>query len=217
MQLEREGILLCLVGPSGSGKTTLAQRLLKDFPDLKKSISTTSRAPRPGEQNGVSYHFLSRDEFEKKIADKALFEYEETHGNYYGTLQSTIDQTVAGQGDLLLDIDIRGALNFRKRLPKNVVVIFLVPPSFAALKERLEGRGPLDPAEFKRRMETAQREYQSALDCAQKGQGIDYWIVNDQLEQAYLAVKGVLIAERLRVGRIQQEPLKQLVAQLTRG
>ena len=205
--MQREGLLLCLVGPAGGGKTTLGQRLLTEFPETRLSISVTTRAPRPGEVDGQSYYFISLPEFDARIAAGAFFEWEEIHGNRYGTLRSTLTEAIEQGRDLLLDIDIRGALRFKRDYPHHAVTVFLVPPSPAVLLERIRARGAMEPAELSRRLETARSEYRSLLERREARDGIDYFLVNDELEATYATLRGILLSERCRLGRLSRHDL----------
>lgn len=210
--MQREGILFCIIGPAGSGKTTIAQKLLSEFSgDVSRSISTTSRTPRPGEVNGVNYHFVTREEFQRKASAGEFFEWEETHGNLYGTLKKNLDDAVTTAKDLLLDIDIRGALNFKKSYGNNTVIIFLVPPSADELKKRMQGRASMPPEEMTKRLDTAKAEYGLFLSDRTGAQQIDYAVLNDSLELSYQTIRGILIAERARASRTSQSDLKRLL------
>lgn len=202
--IQREqGIFLSLVGPAGSGKSTLGAKLLELFPDtLKLSISVTSRDPRAGEIPGQSYEFISRTEFEAREQAGFFFEWEETHGNLYGTPQKTIDEVLAGTTDLLLDVDIRGAIRFKKSFPKEAVNVFLLPASSSVLRERLLRREQGNQEEVARRMKTAEREYRQLLDEGKEGGCIDYVVVNDSLDRAFHQVCSILFAERSRLARM---------------
>ena len=155
--LKRQGILFCLVGPSGSGKTYLSKEIIAREPRAKLSISVTSRAPRAGEVTGLDYHFVARGDFEAKIKRGELFEWEEVHGNLYGTLKSAVQDSIDNGLDLLLDIDIRGALNFKKHYSANTCLIFLVPPSYSVLIERLNARGAMSAEDKAKRLKTAEQ------------------------------------------------------------
>ncbi len=209
-ELKREGILFCLVGPTGSGKSTLAQHLLKRWPEsLRLSISATTREPREGEQDGTHYHFLTRSEFEAKRDAGDFFEWEEVHGNYYGTLRSTLEESIESGVDLLLDIDIRGALSLWKAYPKNTVGVFLLPPSFDEMKQRLTLRGTTDEETLKKRFATAQFEYETLLGMKQEPAGIDYVVVNDDLDEATEALTALVVSERHRRHRLHPSDLKK--------
>ena len=209
-ELVRKGILFILIGPAASGKSTLCERLVTEFPDnLQYSVSVTSRAPRAGEIPGKSYHFVSRDDFEARRERGEFFEWEETHGNLYGTLQSNLLDGISSGKDLLFQIDIRGAINYKRQFPDNVVTIFLLPPSFEAMRKRLCGRGAVDQQELTRRFDTARAEYAMLLKVYRDSGKFDYVVVNKDLDKTYDEVRAIVIAERARYLRIELESVKQ--------
>lgn len=211
IELKRKGILFCLVGPTGGGKTTFSLRLREEFPtSTRLSISATSRAPRSGEEEGRSYFFMTREQFESKIKAGAFFEWEETHGNLYGTLRETVNDAISKGIDLVLDVDIRGAINFKKHFPAETVVVFLVPPSFKVLQERIDKRGKLGEKELAARFATASREYRQLLETVNEAYTVDYFIVNDVADESYSTVRGILLAERTRLGRLDVEQVRQI-------
>ncbi|MEY4667377.1 MAG: hypothetical protein RL518_76 [Pseudomonadota bacterium] len=201
--LKRKGILFVLIGPSGSGKSTFCSRLVKDFDDLQYSTSVTSRPPRHGEVHGKSYHFVSREEFIARRERGEFFEWEETHGNLYGTLRATLQNGIDGGHDLLFQIDIRGALTMKKNFPDNTVSVFIIPPSFEALRERLLARGPVDGSELERRFATARQEYETLLSLRAEHDKIDYLLLNQDIEETYQQMKGIVLAERSRYLRME--------------
>ena len=201
-ELKRKGILFVLIGPSGSGKSTFCSRLVKDFEDLQYSTSVTSRPPRHGEVQGKSYHFVSREEFVARRERGEFFEWEETHGNLYGTLRETLQNGIDGGHDLLFQIDIRGALTMKTHFPDNTVSVFIIPPSFEELRERLVARGPVDAAELERRFGTARQEYEALLALRGEHGKIDYLLVNQDIEETYAEMKGIVMAERSRYLRM---------------
>jgi guanylate kinase len=207
-ELKRKGILFVLIGPSGSGKSTFCSRLVGDFDDLHYSISVTSRPPRKGEVNGKSYHFVSREEFIARRERGEFFEWEETHGNLYGTLRSTLQNGIDGGHDLLFQIDIRGALTMKTHFPDNTVAVFIIPPSFEALRERLVRRGSVDNAELDRRFATAREEYEALLSLPRDGGKIDYLLLNRDIEETYARMKGIVIAERSRYLRMDGDSVR---------
>lgn len=208
-ELQRTGILFVLIGPSGSGKSTFCSRLVRDFDDLHYSISVTSRPPRAGEVQGTSYHFVSREEFIARRDHGEFFEWEETHGNLYGTLRATLQNGIDGGHDLLFQIDIRGALTMKKHFPDNTVAVFIVPPSFEALRGRLLARGAVDTFELERRFATARQEYEALISLRLEHDKIDYLLLNEDIEDTYAQMKGIVVAERSRYLRMDGDSVAQ--------
>lgn len=209
-KLARKGILFVLMGPTGSGKSTFCDRLVHEFPEaLQYSISATSRPPRANEATGRSYHFMSRDEFIVRRERGEFFEWEEIHGNLYGTLQESLIKGIESGKDLLFQIDVRGAINFKRQFPDNTVTVFIVPPSFAELQRRLQARGTVDPSELQRRFATTTNEYQALLRLHGDSSTIDYLVVNRELEFTYDQLRAVVLAERARYLRIDKESVEQ--------
>src|SRR6266436_2193907 len=154
----RRGIIFILSAPSGAGKTTISRAALKAIEGLEASISLTTRAPREGEVGGTDYHFVSEAEFKRRIEVGDLAEWAQVFDASYGTPRVPLDQAVAAGRDILLDIDIQGALQIRQKYPRDAVTIFVLPPSFAELAERLRGRGTEDEAAIARRLRRAHDE-----------------------------------------------------------
>jgi guanylate kinase len=152
---------------------------------------------------------MSRQEFEERRQRGEFFEWEEIHGNLYGTLKSNLINGIDAGKDLLFQIDVKGALNFKQAFPDNTVTIFIIPPSFRALKERLLGRGTVDPVEVSRRFITTRDEYAALLELTGKSGPIDYLIVNHELDQAYSQIRSVVTAERARFHRIDAASVKR--------
>lgn len=178
-------MLFVLSAPSGSGKTTIARSVLRHFDDLSFSVSATTRSRRPKETDGKDYHFLSRDEFESRIEEGGLVEWEEIYGNLYGTLKAETDRALSEGGQLLFDIDVKGALSLKRLYPDDAVLIFIRPPSLDVLRERLERRGTDDEAVIARRMERA------AWELAQAPR-FDHVVVNDDLSRSIPEVKRII-------------------------
>lgn len=214
MDVEKEGIVLCLVGPAGSGKTSLGADLIElHKSSIRYSISATTRTPRTGEQHGVHYHFLSREEFLANKERGEFFETEEVHGNLYGTLRKAVEDTLSKGGDLLLDIDIKGALVFKHKLPRNTVIVFLSPPSKEEMVTRIEARGAMPQDELARRLETASAEFSRFFEHSKFGGTIDYLVVNSERAEALDRLSSILKAERLRASRIALDAKKALFAE----
>lgn len=169
--------IIVLTAPSGAGKTTIAHRVLDALPAMEFSVSATTRTPRPGETNGVDYHFLSTSEFRARIVAGDLLEYEEVYPDrFYGTLRSEVEAKTE-DGPVLLDIDVKGALNVKRLFGDDALVLFIAPPSLEELRRRLEGRGTEDLQALRDRIERAERELERADAC-------DAVIVNDDLDAA---------------------------------
>jgi len=184
---------IAICAPSGAGKTTVARALVEASDDLQFSVSVTTRAMRPDEQEGVDYRFVSRDEFESLIREGALLEWAEVHGEHYGTPRANLEEAERCGMLLLLDIDVQGARQVVDAL-SDTVTLFLLPPSFDALMERLRGRGSEDEGRLRRRLETAKSE----LRCVDEFQ---YVVINEQLQDTVSAIQAIVAAERLRRDR----------------
>jgi guanylate kinase len=179
------GKVIVIVAPSGAGKTTIAQRLLKDYPQIRFSVSATTRSPRKGEVDGKDYYFLTEKEFNQKIEENAFLEWECYSGNKYGTLRSEVDKLVESGYFPLLDIEVKGALNVQKLYNSAAVSIFIEPPSMEELKNRLSNRGSETDESLTKRLERAEMEMQYA-------DHFDYTVINDDLETAYEEVKEII-------------------------
>ena len=153
----KRGHLFIISAPSGAGKTTLAKAVLQQFPDILYSISYTTRKPRANEQDGVDYHFVSKQDFKKEIIKGHWAEWAEVYGNYYGTSDEFIKKSLSSGCDILLDIDVQGTLQILKHYPDSVT-IFILPPSVNALRKRLEMRGSDSKAVIEKRLVTASKE-----------------------------------------------------------
>ncbi len=170
------GRLFVVSAPSGAGKTTLCSAVRKRFPSLQYSVSSTTRAPRPGERDGEDYHFISKAVFEEKIHSGGWAEWAEVHGNFYGTSAAVLEAAIGRGRHVLMDIDVQGAEQILARYPESVT-IFIMPPSHEVLVQRLAGRGTDDPAQVKRRLAAAERE------MSQRGR-YRHILVNDDFDAA---------------------------------
>jgi guanylate kinase len=197
---------IVLAGPSGGGKTTVRQALLERRTDLVFSVSATTRPPRPEEVDGRDYHFLPRSEFEALIEGGDLLEWAEVHGDLYGTPAANLWRAWDAESHLLLDIDVQGARQLRKVQP-DALTLFLLPPDYERLVERLRGRGSEDAATFRRRM-------RSALSELAEVDRFDYAVVNDDLEDTVRAVEAIIFAETRRVKRLSPD-VRRLVEELS--
>ncbi len=188
LNAKRNGKLFVVSSPSGGGKTTLSNRLLSDGLGLARSVSMTTRRPRPGERNGVDYYFVTPARFRAIIKKNGFMEYENNFGNMYGTPKKLLEDCVRKGRPLLLDVDVKGALNIKKAYPDESVLIFILPPTITELKRRLRFRKSEDAATMKRRLDLAKKE------MARKNR-YDYRIVNDDLERAYRRLKKIILSE----------------------
>lgn len=199
-----KGILIVVSAPAGCGKDTILGEALAANGNLFYSVSATSRAMRPGETDGVSYHFRTREQFEKMIADGELFEYTEYCGNYYGTPKKAVEDMLAAGKDVILKIEVEGAANVKRIFP-DCTMIFILPPSFEELNRRLHKRGTEDEETILRRIETAKRELTYA-------ENYDYLIVNGELSEAVNDFLAAVSAEKNRTCR-RKGLLKELLKQ----
>lgn len=188
-----QGVLLVVSGPSGAGKGTICSMLREQLPNLGYSVSVTTRQPRTGEVDGVNYFFKTVDEVKEMIAKDELLEYAEVYGNYYGTPREYVMEQLKSGKDVLLEIDIQGALQVKERFPEGVFV-FIVPPSLDELSARIYKRGTDSEDVIKRRLASAASELTYAAEY-------DYIIVNDIAEKAADKVLTIMEAERYRVAR----------------
>ncbi len=192
------GLLFVLSGPSGVGKGTVCERLFLYRPSLQISTSLTTRPPRPGEVAGRDYDFTTPARFQELISEDAFLEWAVVHGHYYGTLKETVEENLARGTDLLLEIDVQGALQVRRRLA-GAVLIFMAPPSMEALYMRIAGRATEDAAHMKRRLEAAQHELTAYCHY-------DYLVVNDRVEETAASISAIMEAEKCRVSRGARPP-----------
>ena len=199
-----KGILIVVSAPAGCGKDTILAEALAANGNLFYSVSATSRAMRPGETDGVSYHFRTREQFEKMIADGELLEYTEYCGNYYGTPKKAVEDMLAAGKDVILKIEVEGAANVKRIFP-DCMMVFILPPSFEELNRRLHKRGTEDEETILRRIETAKRELTYA-------ENYDYLIVNGELSEAVNDFLAAVSAEKNRTCR-RKGLLKELLKQ----
>ncbi len=195
--MEREGLLVVLSSPSGGGKTSIYRAVLEKKPHFRYSVSVTTRPPRKGEIDGISYKFISIDEFERLRSEGALAEWALVHNHYYGSPREYIDATLSSNAILLFDLDVQGGISIRKAYPRNTVLIFILPPTFRELVRRLKSRNTEDKEAFDLRLKNALWEY----DFWEK---YDYLVINDELEKAVDDVIHIIEAERLRSIRVRR-------------
>jgi len=200
MSSDRRGLLFIVSAPSGAGKTTLVERVVEQTPDLKMSRSYTSRPARDGEVDGVDYNFVSRSRFEAMIASGEFLEWADVFGNLYGTCQAETERVLASGQDLVLVIDVQGARKVRQR-GVAAVTVFVMPPSLEVLERRLRGRSKDAEAAIAHRLEVAREEVASFSEY-------DYVVVNDELTAAVDRLRGIVIAERVRLDRMRTEAEK---------
>lgn len=192
--MQKSGILFVLSAPSGAGKTTIFRELLVRQAYLRESISYTTRAMRAGECDGVDYHFVSREQFDRMVTAGDFAEWAEVHGNCYGTARATLLQAFAAGQDVLLDIDVQGAAQLRAS-GLDGVFIFILPPGMEELRQRLAGRNTDSQEVIERRMKNAVSEIREAA-------RFDYIVVNDDLDQAIATVQAIIAAEKVRKNRV---------------
>lgn len=204
-QNSRLGVILIVSGPSGTGKTTVCSRVREDMPELRFSVSCTTRAPRAGEQHGKDYYFLSREEFKRRIDNGEFIEYAEVFSNYYGTLKSEVIDRVKRGEDVFLDIDIQGAMQIRQSTQQSPLLrtccefIFIAPPSLQELESRLRRRASESEEQI------MQRLGKSKLEISYWKQ-YDYLVINDILEVAVEEMKSLIKMTRMATKRLEEGP-----------
>ncbi len=198
-----KGQLIVYSGPSGVGKGTLMYPYLQEHPEAVLSISMTTRQPRPGETHGVEYYFVSHEEFEKQIIQDGLLEYARYSGNYYGTPRRMVEERIQQGQDVVLEIEVQGAMKIKQSYP-DAVFIFVLPPSFSVLEARLRGRGTESEEVIAARLAAAKRELGTAA-------LYDYIIVNDDLEQARKRLEAVIAA-----AKCQTKYMKDFIDEVTK-
>lgn len=192
----KSGTLIVLSGPSGAGKGTICDELLKQVNSLKLSVSMTTRSPRNGEIDGINYFFVSREEFEKKIEQNDFLEYAKVHGDYYyGTPKDKVVDALAKGQDIILEIDIQGALKV-KEIMKEGIFIFIMPPSMRELRDRLVKRNTETKEKIVERFKNAYKEINEVTKY-------NYIVINDEVQNAVDKVKAIILAEKCRVDRIE--------------
>ncbi len=187
---DRRGMMLVVSSPSGAGKTTLSRRLIQETAGLEMSVSSTTREIRPGETEGVHYHFVKKDAFESGIECDQFLEWAKVFENYYGTPRGQVEDWLSRGIDVVFDVDWQGARALKQVLPGDVVSVFILPPSIAELQRRLEGRQGATPESVKKRLAGA------AEDIQRWGE-YDHIIVNEDIDKAYEELRAILLTERL--------------------
>ncbi|MDF9408022.1 MAG: Guanylate kinase [Pelotomaculum sp. PtaB.Bin013] len=188
--MQEKGLLLVLSGPSGAGKGTISLALQKENPSLRLSVSATTRQPRKDEVDGLHYHFLKKEVFKNLINNDQLLEWAEVYGNYYGTLRRFVQESLEQGDDVMLEIDIQGALQVRQNFP-DAVLIFIAPPSKSELRSRLISRDTDSKEEIEKRLGCAISEMELARQY-------DFIVINDDISKALEKVRAVITVEKLR-------------------
>ena len=188
-----KGRLIIVSGPSGSGKDTILQKVFEKLPEIRFSISTITRDMRPGEVEGEKYNFVSREYFEDMIKNDLLLEYNNYVGNYYGTPKAPVDKAIAEGKEIVVEVDVNGARNIRKRC-EDAISIFIMPPSFEELHRRLSSRGTDAPEVIEKRMK-------AALDEIAEAKNYDFIVVNDDLNEAVKDFITIIKSDRLNIKR----------------
>ncbi|MFN3479161.1 MAG: guanylate kinase [Thermodesulfovibrionales bacterium] len=199
--MRSRGNIFIISAPSGAGKTTLCKEVVKLLPNLRFSVSYTTRQPRDGEINGEDYNFIDEKRFREMIADGAFAEWAEVHGNYYGTSKEALNAIIESGQDVILDIDVQGAAQIKKNI-EGGVYIFVLPPSIEELRRRLDIRGQNPPEEIQKRLKRAVEEIKEY-------KNYDYVIVNDIFAEALTALKSIIIAEGKRVKKIDDSWVRE--------
>ena len=201
--IQRRGNLFVISAPSGAGKTTLCRKLLKKMPNMKLSVSYTTREPRKGEVHDVDYTFVTRDTFKKMIDRGEFAEWATVHGNLYGTSIKRIKELNSRGYDIILDIDIHGAIQLRKSY-EGAVYIFVLPPSLEALEERLVNRGTDSDEIIENRLDNAKAEISQYTNY-------DYIIVNESIDKAYKELESIVLSARLRTESADHNWIKKII------
>ncbi|WP_111641595.1 guanylate kinase [Marinimicrobium alkaliphilum] len=191
--MSKLGTLYTVSAPSGAGKTSLVNALVQSSPEVCVSVSHTTRPKRPGEEDGVNYHFVGRPQFEQMLTESAFLEHAEVFGNFYGTSRAWVEQQVAQGMDVILEIDWQGARQVRKLMPETVG-LFILPPSLNCLRERLTGRGQDDASVIEARMAEAINEMSHYAEA-------DYLIINDDFNVALAQLQALITSQHLRLTR----------------
>jgi guanylate kinase len=200
--MSKAGTLYIVSAPSGAGKTTLVGALLKNMPDIKASISHTTRPMRPGEKEGVNYHFVSEEIFLSLINKEAFLEHARVFNHFYGTSKEWVEKTLSEGIDVILEIDWQGAEQIRDLIPESKS-IFILPPSLEALEERLIKRGQDDPTVIKRRLAAAKEEISHYMMA-------DYLLINDGFDETLVEFNSIILHERLKLQSQKQKNLNLL-------
>jgi guanylate kinase len=199
MSNKARGLLIIISGPSGAGKGTICKSFMERNKNVALSVSATTRAPRAGEVEGVNYYFMSKDKFKEKIAHNDFLEYAEVYDNFYGTPKSNVEEILESGKDVILEIDIQGALKVKENTEEGVF-IFILPPSMEELKQRIIKRGSETPESLMKRFKSAYKE----INYISK---YNYAVVNDTVDVAVQKLEAIIAAEKCRVDRIKESIL----------
>lgn len=198
--MSSEGNLIVLSAPSGSGKTSLARRVVEEVPGVKFSVSHTTRPPRRGERHGVEYFFVGENEFKEMIRRRAFLEHAHVYGHYYGTSRSFVDSMLKAGDDVLLDIDVQGAMKVKTKVP-GAVMVFVFPPSLEVLRQRLKRRGLDDESIIEKRLQVAKDEISYYKEY-------DYAIINEDIKRSVHELECIILTARCvlrkRAGRAEE-------------
>lgn len=205
----RRGIIFVLSAPSGAGKTSLSKRIMADMSDVIQVVTCTTRTPRPGERDGREYHFLTRQAFEQRITAGHFLEWAQFNGHLYGTLRQSVEAATGAGQDVLLVIDVQGAAQLRAT-GVDAVHVFVLPPSWEALVERLQARGSESVSTREQRLAVARQELTHYT-------AYDYVVINDRLEDAVHTLQAIILAERHRIRRVGMAPITPLLPSQTKG
>ena len=198
--MKRKGLLVVVSGPAGVGKGTLCKAYMKKFDDMKLSVSNTTRLPRDGERDGVEYNFTTKENFLKMIEDDELLEYVNVFENYYGTSKKWVQEQLDMGNDIILEIDIVGAMNVKKTYD-NALLLFIIPPSYEVLEKRLRNRNTDSDDQIRQRLERMEEEIKIMKDY-------DYFVVNDDIDESLDMMKSIIDTQRCSVKRYGQQEIE---------